>query len=42
MIRIRDPKNFGCAMLFVVLSIVLAASALSLPIGSAARMGRVG
>ena len=39
MIRIRDPKNFGCAMLFVVLSIVLAASALSLPIGSAARMG---
>jgi hypothetical protein len=39
MIRIRDPKNFGCAMLFIVLAAVLAASALSLPIGTAGRMG---
>jgi putative tricarboxylic transport membrane protein len=39
MIRIRDPKNFACAMLFVALSVVLALSALSLPIGTASRMG---
>jgi putative tricarboxylic transport membrane protein len=39
MIRIRDPKNFACAGLFVGLAIVLALSALSLPIGAAGRMG---
>ena len=39
MIRIRDPKNFGCAAFFVALSVALAASALSLPIGTASQMG---
>jgi putative tricarboxylic transport membrane protein len=39
MIRIRDPKNFGCAALFVALAVVLALSALSLPIGTASQMG---
>ena len=39
MIRIRDPKNFVCAALFVALAAILAASALSLPIGTASQMG---
>jgi putative tricarboxylic transport membrane protein len=39
MIRVRDPKNLACAALFVAFAIVLAASALSLPIGSASEMG---
>jgi len=39
MFRIRDPKNFACAALFVALSVLLAASALSLPIGTASEMG---
>ena len=39
MMRIRDPKNLACAGLFVGLAVVLAASALSLPIGTAGRMG---
>lgn len=39
MFRIRDPKNFACAALFVALSGLLAASALSLPIGTASEMG---
>ncbi len=39
MIRIRDPKNFACAALFVGLAVVLALSALSLPIGTAGHMG---
>lgn len=39
MIRIRDRKNFACAALFVALSVILAASALSLPIGTASEMG---
>ena len=39
MIRIRDPKNLACAGLFIGLAIVLALSALSLPIGTAGRMG---
>jgi putative tricarboxylic transport membrane protein len=39
MIRIRDPKNFACALLFVGFAALLAGSALSLPLGSASEMG---
>ena len=39
MIRIRYPKNFACALLFLGFAALLAGSALSLPLGSASEMG---
>lgn len=39
MIRIRDPKNFVCALLFLCFAGLLAGSALTLPLGSASEMG---
>jgi len=39
MIRIRDPKNFIAGLLFVSFSLILGYDALSLPLGTASRMG---
>lgn len=39
MIRIRDPRNFGCALLFVGLAALLGYNALQLTIGRASEMG---
>jgi putative tricarboxylic transport membrane protein len=39
MIRIRDPKNFACALLFLGFAALLAGSALTLRLGSASEMG---
>ena len=39
MIRIRDPKNFLSGLLFIVISAILTYDALSLPLGTASRMG---
>lgn len=39
MIRIRDPRNFACAVVFVGLAAVLAFSATRLTVGTAASMG---
>jgi hypothetical protein len=39
MIRVRDPKNFTCAALFTGFAVLLAGSALTLPLGSASEMG---
>ena len=39
MIRIRDPKNFACAALFVGLSVLLAVNAMSLTLGTISSMG---
>jgi putative tricarboxylic transport membrane protein len=39
LIQIRDPKNLGCALLFIALSALLAFNALALPIGTASQMG---
>jgi len=38
-VRIRDPRNFGCALLFLGIAALLAHSALKLTIGTAAEMG---
>lgn len=39
MIRIRDPRNFGCALLFLGIAALLGWNAAQLTIGTAAEMG---
>jgi putative tricarboxylic transport membrane protein len=38
-IRVRDPRNFGCALMFIGLAGLLAYNALQLTIGTASAMG---
>lgn len=39
MLRVRDPRNFGCALMFVGLAALLGYNAMQLTIGTASEMG---